>query len=160
MTERARGWWYPYIFVAMLGTVMLVNGGMAYFAVSTFNGVITENAYEKGISYNKTLNLARQQANLGWVVEAALVPASQGHGGTLTVRFVDKDGHGVDGLDVQALADHPNVTGEEQRMRFVAAGDGQYRAELTLPNGGQWSFDILATREQATYQFQRRFLIP
>ena len=160
MGERVRGWWYPYIFIGMLGLVMAVNGAMAYFATSTFNGVITENAYEKGLTYNKTLAVARQQSELGWKVDAEAQPAAAGHKATVTLTYRDKDGRGLDGLEVQALVDRPNVTGAEHRIAFAAKGNGAYAIDVDLPEGGQWDFDILAVGADATYQVQRRFVIP
>ena len=160
MSKRERGWWYPYIFIGMLGVVMIVNGAMAYFATSTFNGVITENAYEKGLKYNKTLEVSRQQSELGWRVEAKAEPSSTGHGATVMLTYLDKSGHGVDGLDVQALVDRPNVTGSEQRVSFVSKGGGHYAVDVSFKEAGQWDFDILAANEGATYQLQRRFVIP
>jgi len=160
MGKRERGWWYPYLFIAMLGVVMMVNGAMAYFATSTFNGVITENAYEKGLAYNKTLAAAQQQTEMGWVVEAKDKPASAGHKTTVTISVVDKNGAGIDGLDVQALADRPNVTGADQRVAFVPKGKGLYSADVEFPEAGQWDFDILAAREGASFEMQRRFLVP
>jgi len=160
MSKRERGWWYPYIFIGMLGLVMVVNGAMAYFATSTFNGLITENAYEKGLKYNKTLAVARQQSDLGWTVEAKSVPGQTGHNATVTISYLDKTGHGVDGLDVQALVDRPNVTGAEQRVAFEPKGKGLYSVDVTFPEAGQWDFDILAANDGSTYQLQRRFVVP
>ena len=160
MGKRDRGWWYPYIFIGMLGVVMIVNGAMAYFATSTFNGVITENAYEKGLTYNKTLAAARQQSELGWVVETVDKPAAAGHKTTVILTIKDKSGDGVEGLDVQALADRPNVTGADHRVAFAAQGKGVYSADVEFPEAGQWDFDILAARNDATYQVQRRFIVP
>ena len=160
MGERVRGWWYPYLLMGILGVVMVVNGVMAYFATSTFNGVITENAYEKGLSYNKTLEVARQQSDLNWKVDAQFTPAAVGHKGLVRLTYQDKDGNGVEGMDVQALVERPNVTGSEQRASFVGKGKGIYEIDIALPEGGQWDFDILAFANDATYQLQRRFVVP
>ena len=160
MAERARGWWYPYLLLGLLGFVMCINGLMAYFATSTFNGVITENAYEKGVHYNETLDAARTQSELNWVVKAEFVPGSSGHKGGVTLVYKDKNGQTIDGLDVQALIDRPNVTGNEQRISFTAKGKGIYAADVTFPEAGQWDFDIVAIGSDATYQLQRRFVVP
>ena len=159
MAERTRGWWYPWIMMGVLGVVMVVNMVMAYFATSTFNGVITDNAYEKGVTYNRTLEAARNQSDLHWNTEAAFTPGT-GHAGNVVITFQDKNGHGVDGLEVQALVDRPNVTGHDKRVGFTAMGGGKYAADVTFAEAGQWDFDMLAFGKDVTYQFQRRFVVP
>ena len=160
MAERVRGWWYPYLLLGLLGVVMCVNGLMAYFATSTFNGVITDNAYEKGVNYNKTLDAARKQSDLNWSVNAQMTPGTGGHKANITLTYLDKNNHGIEGLDVQALVERPNVAGKEVRIVFTSKGGGNYAVEASLPEAGQWDFDILAMGNEATYQLQRRFVVP
>jgi len=160
MGERVRGWWYPYIFLALLGIVIVVNGTMAYLATTTFNGVITEGAYEKGNDYNRVLAAAKEQAQMGWAVKTEVIPGSVGHAAEITVSFKNKDGKAIDGLDVQALADRPNVNGAEHRFVFAPKGNGVYSVQIDFPESGQWDFDFLASGDGNTYQMLRRFIIP
>ncbi len=160
MSERERGWWYPYIFLGMLGLVVVVNGALAYFATSTFNGLVAENAYEKGNSFNKSLAAARDQADMGWTVDATLTPGASGHGAEIAISFKNKEGKALDGLDVQALADRPNIAGVERRIVFTPKGNGQYAAQVDFPQAGQWDVDFLASGDGTTYQMLRRFVIP
>jgi nitrogen fixation protein FixH len=157
---RERGWWYPYIYLGLLAVVMAVNGIMAYVASSTFDGLVTEHAYEKGNNYNAVLALARQQAKLGWAVDASLAPAASGHKGTISLRFSDKEGKPVDGLTVQAIAQRPTVTGYNITVPFQAGQNGTYTAQVDLPMGGEWDFDLMASGSGTVYQLQRRFVIP
>ena len=87
-------------------------------------------------------------------------PAVAGHAGEVAFTYLDKDGAPLKGLDVQALVDRPNVTGSEQRLTLTAKGDGVYAAQVSLPQAGQWEFDVLAFAPDATYQLQRRFVVP
>ena len=139
MGERVRGWWYPYIFLALLGIVIVVNGTMAYLATTTFNGVITEGAYEKGNDYNRVLAAAKEQAQMGWAVKTEVIPGSVGHAAEITVSFKNKDGKAIDGLDVQALADRPNVNGAEHRSLFGSNRFSRKRAVgFRLFGVGRW----------------------
>lgn len=160
MAERTRGWWYPLILMGALGVAMAVNGLMAYFATSTFTGLSTEDAYARGVTYNQTLDAARQQGNLKWKVTAQFIPAANGHAGEVAFTYLDKDGMPIKGLDVQALIDRPNVTGTEQRLTLAEKGNGVYAAKISLPQAGQWDFDVLAFAPDTTYQLQRRFVVP
>ncbi|MCW8952841.1 MAG: FixH family protein, partial [Rhodospirillales bacterium] len=53
--NRKPGWWYPWIFVGGMTIVVIVNGIMIYFALSTFTGLETRNHYEKGLAYNTNI---------------------------------------------------------------------------------------------------------
>jgi len=153
-----RGWWYPYIFVAFFLVVVGVNLGMAYFATSTFTGLSTDNAYEKGIAYNRNLAMAKAQAELGWTVDAKI--AGDARNADVTVTYRDRDGRPVDGLDVQALLTRPTVTGLDQRVALAKRGDGTYGTVLAVPESGEWDFDIIAVGRDSAYQMQRRFILP
>ena len=159
-TMRERGWWYPYIFVGILVVVAIVNGIFAFFASTTFNGLVTDNAYEKGVNYNATIALARQQTELGWQANVQFVPDSSGHKATLTVSYTDKAGQPLDGLTVEALAERPTVTGYEATIAFTQSQKGTYTAQISVPMGGEWDFDLVATSDGVVHQTQRRFLIP
>lgn len=159
-TMRERGWWYPYIFVGILGVVAIVNGIFAYCASSTFNGLVTEHAYTKGNNYNAVLAMEHKQSQLGWTAEVKMVPGTSGHKAAVTVSYTDKAGQPINGLTVQALAQRPTVTGYDQTIVFTPSGVGAYTAQVDMPLGGQWDFDLLATGDGAIHQIQRRFIIP
>ncbi|TAN62040.1 MAG: hypothetical protein EPN20_11445, partial [Magnetospirillum sp.] len=101
VAERRPGWWYPYIFVAGFMVVLLVNVTMAYFATSTFSGLSTEHAYEKGLAHNQVLEAARKQEEMGWTVDTNVEPEAN-HGAHVTVSYRDRDGKPLDGLTVRA----------------------------------------------------------
>jgi nitrogen fixation protein FixH len=64
--RRPDGWWYPWIFVAGMLVVVVVNAVMITYAIGTFPGLQTEDAYRKGLAYNRTLAAAREQEERGW----------------------------------------------------------------------------------------------
>ena len=57
--------------VAFFGVMLIANGIFVYFAVATFSGGDTSNAYRKGLDYNETLAAAERQAERGWHSEIA-----------------------------------------------------------------------------------------
>ena len=50
--------------IAFFGVMLLANGIFVYFAVATFSGGDTSNAYRKGLNYNDTLAAAELQTRL------------------------------------------------------------------------------------------------
>ena len=159
--QRQPGWWYPFIFLGVFVVVVSVNLTMAYFATSTFTGLATDNAYEKGLAYNQHLAMARAQAALGWTVETTAQPvAGAPHQAEIDILYRDRDGKPVDGLAVHAALSRPTVTGFANEAELQGAGSGRYVALVTLPLGGEWDAELLATGPDVAYQTQKRFILP
>ncbi len=166
---RQPGWWYPLIFVAVFVVVVAVNGTMAFFATSTFSGISTDNAYEKGLAYNRNIAMAKAQAEMGWQMEASIEPATGtandgvrdgGHRGTLAVRYRDRDGHPIDGLDVHVILSRPTVKGYEREVVLTGLADGRYSVPLDLPLAGEWDGEVTAIGTEVVHQSQHRFVLP
>lgn len=158
---RKPGWWYPYIFVGAFLVVIGVNGSLAYFATTTFTGLETDGAYDKGLAYNQNLALARAQAELGWTVDTTVEPAAApAPRAEVTIAYRDRDGRPVDGLDVRARMVRPTASGHDHDVALPAKGAGIYGAVLDLPLTGVWDMDVAALGKDVAYQHTKRFVIP
>lgn len=172
--ERQRGWWYPWIFVAAMLLVVAVNGIMATLAVRTFPGLQTEDAYNKGLRYNDTIAAGREQARRGWQMKAEITPlpgSGSGAGAVpaasedsrdveVTIAFVDRDGHPLERLDVEATLVRPTANGFDRPLDLQYRGGGVYAGSVTLPFAGQWDARIVARRDTDTFEARRRLFIP
>jgi len=157
---RKPGWWYPYIFVGAFVLVVAVNATMAYFATSTFTGLETEGAYQKGLAYNENLALAKQQEALGWKVETAVTPVTgQGPRAEIVVSYRDRDGKPVDGLEVGAKMIRPTSKGLDHKIELNPLGNGTYGGAYPLPVNGVWDMDIVAVGPGVAYEHAHRFVI-
>lgn len=159
--KRADGWWYPWIFVAGMGVVILVNVVLAYFAVSTWSGLETNNYYRRGVQYNEAIADAKLQRERGW--KSALVVSPKpvdGRAFDVGVTFRDKAGLPLDGLDVRVRAERPTSSGHDQEVTLTDVGGGVYsgRVELALP--GQWTMRVIAQRDAQLYQTVERIQVP
>ena len=76
--QRADGWWYPWTFVAGMLVVIAVNIALVIYAVGTFPGLETDDAYRKGLAYNKTLAAARAQEARAGRVDVRYAPRPRG----------------------------------------------------------------------------------
>lgn len=162
-SRRRPGWWYPWIFVGGFAVVMAVNFTMAYFAVHTFSGLSTEQAYEKGLAYNNVLAMAEKQKALGWTVGAEIEPrpaARSTHRTEVRVSFRDKDGQPVTGLSVDAEFIRPTIAGHDRSIRLEDKGDGRYASLASLDLPGQWEMRVTAQAGTVAYQFDRRIMVP
>lgn len=157
--ERPDGWWYPWIFVAAMGLVVVVNGIMVAFALSTWTGLETQDYYEKGLAYNQNLAAAHAQAERGWRATFALddvTGTGDSRTGQLSATFADRDGKPLADLDVRAVILRPTSEGHDQQLTLSPAGKGVYRASVTFPLPGQWDVRIHAYRGDAVFQESHR----
>jgi len=161
---RPRGWWYPWIFVGAMAVVVVVNGVLAWLAVSTWTGIETEDHYSKGLAYNENLAAERAQAQLGWTVDLALMPkaeaSTESRAFEVAVTFAAADRQPLDGLEVEIQFVRPTHEGFDVAARLDGRGKGVYAAPVTLPLAGQWQARVLARRGDDTFQNVRRIVVP
>ncbi len=160
---RADGWWYPWIFVAAMGVVVLVNGVLVAFALGSWTGLETEGHYEKGLAYNRDLAAAQAQSERGWRLAFALdgmTAAGDIRTGTLSAAFADRNGAPLSDLEVRAVIRRPTAEGHDQEMVLASAGNGHYSAPAVFPLPGQWEVRIHAYRGDAIFQESRRVRLP
>lgn len=157
--ERQDGWWYPWIFVAAFAVIITVNGTMAFFAVDSWTGLETKNHFTEGVEYNDILEQNRRQDALGWsaiLTYEAIPTQNDPRSGQFLLSFKTKDGHGVDGLAIEARAMRPTHEGYDQDLIFTARGKGVYVANATLPLPGQWELRYRAQRADELYLERQR----
>lgn len=144
-----------YLLLAFFSAIIVVNLVFAYFAITTFSGIETENAYVKGLRYNEKLAAASRQADLGW--QSRLEHQLSDDRLTLNVAFIDATGRPLDGLRVTAKLYRPANGGYDQFLDLIHMGKGQYQVEVDLPHMGQWGLDLEARdSDEITYLEERR----
>jgi nitrogen fixation protein FixH len=151
----ASGRWIPWLFAGLFLVVLAVNGTMIAIAVSTFNGLETTQAYEKGLAYNDNLAAAAEQQDLGW---QASLDVSSGSAGRVTLTFdlADRLGAAITGADVHADLDRPLQAGHEQTATLDEVGVGRYAATVELPLMGQWDVQLIAAARGHRHQLAKR----
>jgi nitrogen fixation protein FixH len=144
--------------IAFFGVMVLANAVFLYFAVSTFSGDDTSNAYRKGLRYNQTLEAAKRQAERGWRSELGYDEST----GRLTLEVFDQAAAPVTGLHVGAKLERPATDREDRRVTLTEAGEGIYAATIDLAPG-QWVVDIASRREgedrDSAYRLKQRLVV-
>lgn len=161
--ERPDGWWYPYIFVVFMAGVFVVNGVMVYFALDTFSGLETRDAYRKGMQYNRNIEKARAQEALGWSLSfdfPTRAATGNARAGTLDVTLRDRDAQPVTGARLRVGFIRPTSDGLDVKLPLVEKGAGLYRVDVALPRPGQWDLRILAERGRDRFREIHRIRVP
>lgn len=145
--------------LAVFFAVMLIaNAVFVYFAVTTFGGVDTEDAYRKGLAYNTTLSQASAQAELGWKTELAYDAGP----GQLALTIADAAGQPVNSLDISGRLVHPaNGALDIALDRFEQRGDGHYVLALDPGLKGAWIADLaIESSRETPFRMRQRLWLP
>ncbi|WP_170130510.1 FixH family protein [Afifella marina] len=128
------GWHFFGIISLFFVTIIIVNFTMAFFATSTFPGLVVENSYVASQNYNKWLEASRAQDARGW---DAKFDTSDG---ILTVDLRDKSGAPISGLNVSAIIGRASDWNEDRLVMLQQVTDG-YRADEPL-GPGRWMVEL------------------
>ncbi len=133
-----KGWHVLVALLSFFGVMIAANMVFLYFAVTTFTGLETADAYRKGVAYNDRLEEARQFEKLGW---QGKISAKDGH---LEVTLLSQDGTPVRGLRVDGKAGRPATDRFDRTVVFEDAGSGRYQSEKIDLAPGHWIVAIEA----------------
>ena len=147
----------PWLFPGGLGLVFAVNMIMLWFALGTFPGMVTRNAYEEGRRHNDTLQRDAVVAALGWDVAIRFLPQD---GGMIEARYVDRDGKPVSGLALEATLSRPVGDPIHLRTPLHEEAPGLYRIRLALPHRGLWDVHVVASGGSVPHQKAERINVP
>ncbi len=143
------GWHFLIFIVGFFGVIITANMTMAYFAIDTFSGLETDDAYRKGREYNQTLEAAKQQETLGWQENLTLVKNGSGinaaHYITLTLAGAEAE----TGLTATLLIRRPATDAADQMIKLVETKPGTFVGVIKLLDEGRWKRSLVITKEDA-----------
>jgi nitrogen fixation protein FixH len=151
--------WIPWAFVGFFVVLVAVDGIMVRLALDSWPGVESDNAYEEGLAYNKTLDEARRQQAMGWRYGFAFRQTSEKRGGHLEVTLRDRNGLALAHTAVTARLIRPTSDGHDFEVAFADDGNGLYTAEVDIPLLGVWEVRVAAAGASGTYRRVERIFV-
>lgn len=141
--------WYIVMFF-VFQTVLF--GWFTYIAQKTHTGVVTEQAYEKGLAYNDVIEKARQQDALGFssVIEE--------RDGKISFSLVDHEGRPVQDAKVMVTFFRPVHDGIDTTAEMIGR-NGVYTSAVELSEPGLWEVRVNAKTSRGDYQASKRMTI-
>lgn len=133
--ERIEGRHVLLALLGFFGIMFLVNGVFLYYAVGTFNGFETREAYKTGLTYNARIASDSAQTARGWQPVARYESA----GRQLVVEVRNAQGHLVAGLTVSGEIRRPVTDRQDRPVKLQEVAPGRYAVPVAL-NAGQWVF--------------------
>ena len=132
-------------FFAFFGVIIAVNSVFISNALKTHSGLVIEQAYEKGLAYNETLDAARSQPDIEHEVsyEAGVLrwalPMENASVRAQIKRRI-KDGHDFD-------------------ITLSHIGGGIYEASPNFPMTGAWTAHLKAVWNENTFQTRHDLIV-
>lgn len=148
-SDRFIPYYFVIFFVALAGLLFW----FVDIAVKTNTGVITENAYNKGLAYNKIISAADEQEKLGWKGEINL------NARRISFKLTDKSNNPISNAHVTAFFLRPTSSGHDKQIDLVPDYNGNYTADIDLELKGLWDVTILATYKENNYQKSKRLIV-
>lgn len=134
-------------FVGFFLVVFTANGIMTYFALKTWTGLTTEDAYVKGLNYNQEISNASSQQQSGWEIAISGKPELTEGRIEVTISRPEESlpPKGVTASFVRAVQE-----GYDQEVSLSHNGNGLYGAPVKLPLKGQWDVLIVVKSQNNT----------
>ncbi len=146
----------PYYFVAFFVGLALVDGIMVTLAIRTQTGTVTEHPYEKGLAYNKVVDAANAQAELGWSGDIQFTPSTLGSlSGIITIHLQDKTSQRLTPDAASIHFTRPTQAG----MDFTVDMGNSAQHSLAFPVKGLWEARLFIRHQGTDYQTSKRMVI-
>jgi nitrogen fixation protein FixH len=150
--------WIPWAFVAFFGVVVAANATMIVIAMTTWPGLETENAYQRGLDYNRALAAAADQAMLDWQVDFAFEQDGE-RSGTVRLEIADRFGNLLQRAAVEAAFVRPAQDGHDLVVEVPHEHGGRYVARVELPLAGQWEIRVEIAEGGRDYRLRERVYV-
>jgi nitrogen fixation protein FixH len=158
-TDRARGRWIPWMFVLGMLTVVGANATLVYFAMQSWGGLVTDRAFERGVTYNRLLAAAAAQDALGWNADVVFEAAANGKGPTLVVALRNAGQEPMSRAVVAAEARRPLATHDPVLIAMRYVGEGRYAGAADSLRPGQWDIRLAVANEGSAAHFTQRIVV-
>lgn len=140
----------PWYIVCFFALQFILFGWFYYVASSTYNGVITDQAYEKGLKYNDVIARAAAQEKLGWRLTMAKVDSA------LRVTLRDRADAPLSQARVMVWLVRPVQAGMDFSVDLKETAPGVYAAPVIVPAPGLWEVRASVRQGSHTYQAAQR----
>lgn len=147
--------WYrePWPWLLMLGPFVVVLAGIytAWLAISTNDGLVTDDYYKKGLAVNQTIASSEQAKKLGLSVGVRVTE----HG--FVARLNAADPAFARPVALVLTLSHPTRAGLDQTLSLKRDGD-VYAGDLRLPSSGHWL--VLLEDEKKSWRLMGNVVLP
>lgn len=150
--------WIPWYFVGGFAIMLIANISLITFSMTSWNGLVTQHAFEEGNNYNAAISGAARQAELGWRSKLS-VGGVINNNGTITVLFRDRDSNPITGAQMSVVMTRPDRDDLDTTVPLVEVAPGEYRASASFPVYGRWQLRTIAHAMGDDYQMVENVVV-
>lgn len=123
------------------GTIITVNLTLAYFANTSWTGLVVKNSYVASQKFNAETERLKKQQAMGWKISANY------ENGVIELGVADKAGKQVELADMTAKIGRPVTETSDRPLVLSRLSDGMFMAQTDLATG-VWQIDLIARDKQ------------
>lgn len=149
------GPWYrePWPWLIMAGPFIVVVAGLftAWLAVTSNDGLVTEDYYKKGLAINHTIEQSASAERLG------LAATLQVDSARINIKLSARDPSFKSPPTLKVTVSHPTRAGLDQ-TRTITLIEGSFSAAFQLPAAGHWL--VLVSDEAQSWRLMGNVILP
>lgn len=130
--------WYkqrwPWVLITLPLISVCVSSTLAYFAVTTWDGLVVDDYYRQGRAIDRTIARSVLAADLGLSADTSF------RSDKISVRLTADDTSSFPATLIMTIA-HPTRSGQDQILRLYGDG-GLYSSSVTALTIGRWNIQI------------------
>ena len=137
MTRTFTGLHMAVITISFFVVVVAVNLTLAFFASSSWTGLVVANSYVASQNFDRDAAEARLQQAVGWQMKLSV------KGDLAQISFFDRASQPLTGLNIRAILQRPTDEAGDLSLAIQEEGAGTYLARAPIGRG-VWIADITA----------------
>ena len=150
--------WIPGCFFAMFFVIFAANATMIGMALGSWRGLVTTDAYNKGVAYQQAIEAEQREQALGWSVDLS-VDSPQPKRADVLVSVTDDQGQPLAADRVRVGFVRPTQEGYDSLHTLTALGGGKFAKSVKLPLKGLWELRIEAKKGADVVRESRRITV-
>ncbi|MBI5665581.1 MAG: FixH family protein [Nitrospirae bacterium] len=141
------------IIVSIIGVAAVA--GSIVVGVKSFDGIVTEHPYEKGLAWDEIRN---KEKELGWSVDIENTEFVMGDN-EVSISVLDKSGRRLTGSLINVMICRQATTAYDKRFDPIKVEEGTFRAKVNFPLYGYWDMAMDVSSGGETLLFKKRVFV-
>ena len=150
--------WIPSCFFGMFFVIFAANAAMVGVALNSWRGLVTTDAYNKGVAYQQAIEAEQREQELGWSVDLS-VDTPRPKRADVLVSLTGADGAPLEADSVRVGFVRPTQEGYDSVHTLTALGGGKFAKSVSLPLRGLWDLRIEARKGADVVRESRRITV-
>lgn len=137
----------------LLGLSVIANMTMLYFSIVSYDGLVEENYYNKGLNYQNQIDREKLQEKLGW--SASFTHTNK----TYTVIARKVNNTPLEKASVSLNFFRPSQSGFDQKIFLTEISPGIYQVNAKMDLKGYWNITTEIRKHNSIWKKKEKLII-